>query len=81
MSPSNGILLNETREQSIDAITFSQGVPRLSRINHFGGRLGRFLLAGIRSEIVNGNQRVPIGCERAFSRLVAKDNAPVRCLT
>jgi hypothetical protein len=29
-------LLNETREQSIDAITFSQGVPRLSRINRFG---------------------------------------------
>ena len=27
------------------------------------------------------DRKVPIGCEVAFSRLVAKDNVPVRCLT
>jgi hypothetical protein len=32
-------------------------------------------------EVVNGNRKVPIGCEVAFSRLVAKDNVPVRCVT
>ena len=32
-------------------------------------------------EIVNGNRKVPIGCEGAFGRLVAKDNVAVRCLT
>jgi hypothetical protein len=37
MSPSNGILSNETREQSIDAITFSQGVPRLAESIAFCG--------------------------------------------
>jgi hypothetical protein len=67
MSSRTRILLNETREERLNTNTFSQGVPRPSRINRFGGRLGRFLVAGVRSEIVNGNERVPIGCERAFS--------------
>jgi len=38
-------LWDETRKQSIDAITFSQGVPRLGRIDRFGGRLVRMVAA------------------------------------
>jgi hypothetical protein len=47
-----------------------------------GNRLDRANVTADRKiEIVNGNRKVPIGCEVAFSRLVAKDNVPVRCLT
>jgi hypothetical protein len=53
-----------------------------------GNRLDRANATGDRTfpgqskiEIVNSNRKVPIGCEVAFSRLVVKDNVPVRCLT
>lgn len=60
--------------------------PAESSIAFKGNRLGRANVRADRTspgrgkmEIVNGKRKVPMGCEAALSRLVAKDNAPVRC--
>jgi hypothetical protein len=52
-----------------------------NRLDRANVTADRTLHSRSKIEIVNGNRKVPIGCEVAFSRLVAKDNVPVRCLT
>lgn len=44
-------------------------------------RLDRSSVTQSKMEIAGGGRKIPIGCEAAFSKLMARDNIPVRCLT